>query len=147
MNISNQYIAGFLDGEAYIGLIKKTTKHCTLGYYYKPNIKVAQRTKNSRVLELLKEKYGGYITTRKQLDDTNQCAVNTWEIANRPMVKRLLLDIKDYVVVKESHVSLLLEFTELPTGVSAEKELYVSRKDEIYAEMRKINKRGLAETK
>lgn len=147
MNISNQYIAGFIDGEAYIGLIKKTSKECTLGYYYKPNIKVAQRTKYKQVLVELKNKYGGYLTTRKQLDDTNQCAVDTWEIANRPMVKKLLLDIKDYSIVKSEHINLLLEFIELPTGLSTNKEQYRERKDEIYIKMREINKRGLAETK
>ena len=147
MNISNQYIAGFIDGEAYIGLIKKTSKECKLGYYYKPNIKVTQRTKYAQVLEELKNKYGGYITTRQQLDNTNQCAVNTWEIANRPMVKKLLLDIKDYAIVKSEHINLLLEFIELPSGIYKDSEQYNKRKDEIYSEMRKINKRGLAETK
>lgn len=147
MNISNQYIAGFIDGEAYIGLIKKTSKECKLGYYYKPNIKVTQRTKYAKVLEEFKSKYGGYITTRQQLNNTNQCAVNTWEIANRPMVKKLLLDIKDYAIVKSEHVNLLLEFIEFPSGIYKDSGKYNERKDEIYAEMRKINKRGLAETK
>lgn len=147
MNISNQYIAGFIDGEAYIGLIKKTSKKCKLGYYYKPNIKVAQRTKYAQVLEELKDKYGGYITTRQSLYDTNQCSVNTWEIANRPMVKNLLLDIQDYSIVKKEHINLLLEFINLPSGIYKDSEKYNERKDEIYIALRKINKRGLAETK
>lgn len=145
MNISNQYIAGFIDGEGYVGLIKKTSTKCSLGYYYKPNIKVVQRTKYNQVLYMLKEKYGGYITTREQLDDTNQNAVDTWEIANKPMVKKLLLDIKDYSFVKKDHIKFLLEFIDFPaTHLDRSNNI---RKDEIYAEMRKINKRGLAETK
>lgn len=147
MNISNQYLAGFVDGEAYIGLIKKTSKVCSLGYYYKPNIKVTQRTKYSAVLNEFKNKYGGYLTTREQINSTNQNAVDTWEISNRPMVKQLLLDIREYSIVKKEHIELLLEFIELPRSSEKDSKQYDQRKSEIYSEMRKINKRGLAETK
>lgn len=38
-------------------------------------------------------------------------------------------------------------FIELPSGIYKDSDKYNKRKDEIYTEMRKINKRGLAETK
>lgn len=145
--ISKEYIAGFIDGEGYIGLLRRKRKDLILGYFYKPNVKVTQRTKYNPVLKRLQEQYGGYVTTKAQSIATNQNAIDVWEIANRPMVKQLLLDIRDYSIVKRLIIDLMLEFIELPTKNKPGSEIHDSRKDEIYAELRVLNKRGLAETK
>lgn len=145
MNISNEYIAGFVDGEAYIGLIKKKSNKCKLGYYYKPNVKVTQRTKNAYVLKLMMEKYGGYLTTKLHSPVSNQCDIDVWEISSRPSVSKLLNDIKDYSVVKKDVINLLIEFMSLP--FTHHDSSHNERKEDIYLKMRKINRRGLAETK
>lgn len=147
MNITNQYIAGFLDGEAYLGLIRRTRKDCIDGFYYKPNVKVTQKTKNAFILKKLQKKYGGYITTKQQNLKTNQHSIDVWEIANRPMVKKLLDDIKDYSIVKKEIIKLLLEFISLPTIKKQEDKKYNPQKADIYSKLRVLNRRGLAETK
>lgn len=147
MKITKQYIAGFADGEAYIGLVKKTRKDSRLGYYLKPNIKITQRTKCAEVLKLIKDEYGGYLTTRKAIPDKNYCSVDSWEISNRPMILKFITDIQPFSLVKKEQIKLLIEFIRLPHGQLIENRKYQDEKDELYYKLRTINKRGLAETK
>lgn len=146
MNITNPYIAGFIDGEGYIGLLRRNRKDLIQGFYYKPVIKVSQRSLYSKVLYLFQEKYGGYITVKAKQPHLNQKQVDAWEIANRPMVKKVLLDIQEYSLVKREIIDLMLEFIELPIRNTRDSHIHDERKAEIYAELRALNKRGLAET-
>lgn len=118
-----------------------------MGYYYKPNIKICQRTKYADVLKIIQKDYGGYVTTRKDVVVSNYCSVDVWEIANRPMVKKFLIDIQPFSLVKKEHIKLMLEFIELPKGQSKNIHKFDAQKEEIYLKLRAINKRGLAETK
>lgn len=150
--INIDYIAGFVDGEGYIGLIKNSSKKGILGHYYKPCVKIAQKESNRIILDMLKSQYGGHISKSRQHDNTNPSVM--WEISNRPMVKLFLKDLKDKLILKKENLELILDFIELPTvtnSVSDEnKKLRIDidyQKQLIYERIKKINKRGLAETK
>jgi hypothetical protein len=64
------YIAGFLDGEGYMGLIRvnaKNKKGSISPYYYYPVVKVLNT--NKEVIDFIEEKLGGYkfFHTRREL--------------------------------------------------------------------------------
>ena len=150
--ITKDYIAGFVDGEGYIGLIKKTSSKVTLGHYYKPCVKIAQKESNRHILDLLKAMYGGHISKSRQHANTNTSVM--WEISNRPIVKKFLEDLKGKLILKDENLRLILKYIELPQVCNRKDDEYQkfrleidSKKQLIYERIRLINKRGLAETK
>jgi len=149
--ITTDYIAGFVDGEGYIGLIKKKSNMVTLGHFYKPCVKIAQKESNRKILDILKARYGGYISKSRKHKNTNTSVM--WEISNRPMVQKFLLDIKDKLYLKDENLRLILKYIDLPQVTNRRDAEYnkfrmeIDRKKElIYNRIREINKRGLAET-
>ena len=151
--LSREYIAGFVDGEAYLGLIKKSCKTVTLGYIYKPVIKIAQTKKQDRILYLLKDKYGGCLSKTRKHTNPNQNDSAMWEVFNRPMVKKILEEIYPYLIVKKPQAKLLIEFVELGNSLTKKdseslkkKERILNERTRIFNELRLLNKRGLAET-
>lgn len=149
--ITNDYIAGFVDGEGYIGLIKKRSDKTVLGHFYKPCVKIAQKESNRKILEILKSKYGGTISKTRQHENTNSSVM--WEISNRPMVQKFLLDLKDKLYLKDENLRLILKYIDLPQVTNRRDKEYQrfrkeidNKKEVIYNRIREINKRGLAET-
>jgi hypothetical protein len=150
--ITLDYIAGFIDGEGYIGVIKKSSKRSTLGHYYKPCVKIAQKESNRAILDILKSLYGGHISKTRQHDNTNTSVM--WEISNKPLVLKFLNDLNDKLILKNENLKLLLQLFELPTVTNSMSESnnkiridVDNQKQLIYERIREINKRGLAETK
>lgn len=151
--ITTDYIAGFVDGEGYIGLIKKKSNKSYLGHFYKPCVKIAQKESNRRILDILKARYGGYISKTREYKSKNMNSSVMWEISNRPMVKRFLLDLKDKLYLKDENLRLILKYIELPQ-VNNRKDVEYQKfrlevdkiKEIIYNRIREINRRGLAET-
>jgi hypothetical protein len=151
--LSKEYCAGFIDGEGYLGIIKKTSKVCRLGYYYKPVIKIAQSENNSHVLDILKEKYGGHISKTRIPKNPNQRPSRMLEISNRPLVKKLLNEIAPYLIVKKFQAKCLIDFINLPawkTNKGSEYDKYRhklgKKQSDLYKSIIRVNRRGLAET-
>ena len=150
--ITKDSIAGFVDGEGYIGLIKKSAPNSTLGHRYKPCVKIAQKESNRHILDILQTRYGGSISKSRQHGNTNTSIM--WEISNRPIVKKFLEDLKGRLILKDENLRLILKYIELPQVSNRRDEEYQkyrleidSKKQLIYERIRLINKRGLAETK
>jgi len=150
--ITKDYIAGFVDGEGYIGLIKKSSPNSTLGHRYKPCVKIAQKESNRNILDILQSIYGGHISKTRQHGNTNTSVM--WEISNRPAVKKFLEDLKDRLILKDENLRLILKYIELPQVSNRQDNEYQkfrldidSKKQIIYERIKTINKRGLAETK
>jgi len=150
--ITKDYIAGFVDGEGYIGLIKKLAPNSTLGHRYKPCVKIAQKESCRHILDLLKSMYGGSISKSRQHGNKNSSVM--WEISNRPMVKKFLEDLKGKLILKDENLRLILKYIELPQVSNRKDKEYQEfrlkidyEKQLIYERIKIINKRGLAETK
>ncbi|HDO20099.1 MAG TPA: hypothetical protein ENG81_01050 [Candidatus Bathyarchaeota archaeon] len=148
MKISKQYIAGFVDGEGYFGLIKKSSKVCTRGYYYTPVLKIAQACKNDGVLRAIKEFIGyGNLEFRKSLKP-NISDSSSLEFRGMKRVVPIIDKLLPYLIVKKKQAELLKEFSKIKigrTGYSYDIETDRKR-TEIYHKVRFLNKRGLAET-
>jgi hypothetical protein len=148
MNISKQYIAGFVDGEGYFGLIKKSSKVCTKGYYYTPVLKIAQVSRNDGVLRAIKEFIGhGNLELRKALQ-ANASDSTSLEFRGMKRVIPIIDKLLPYLMVKKKQAELLKEFSEIKivqSGYSHDMETDRKR-TEIYHKIKLLNKRGLAET-
>ena len=150
MNITKQYIAGFIDGEGYLGIIRKTNTKCTQGYYYKPVIKIAQTETASEILRLIKDRYGGNISKTREHKGLNQRGSVMLELTSGVRVKRVLDDIQPSLFVKSRQAEILRKFIKLPRVInsfSKDKKLKIDAiKTDLYRNIMVLNKRGLAET-
>ena len=162
MNITPEYIAGFIDGEGYFGLVrkmdspslKKKGRENHYGYYYTPVLKIAQVTRNDEVLKFIKEFIGyGNLSRDKQngdRKDTNNNCSNKSALEFRgmkrviPIAKKLL----PYLIVKKEQAKLIIKLEETNIEITNSNREEINRiRTEIYNQLKILNKRGLAETK
>ena len=146
MSISKQYIAGFIDGEGYLGILKLANKAVKLGYIYSPCVKIAQRTKDALPLQEIQKLYGGFIEDRKITNLKWQPSVllSIKGIAN---VAKILNDIDEYLIIKKPQAKLIKEFISLGCARGGKDcpdntDLYLQR-DELYTQLRKLNYKGV----
>jgi hypothetical protein len=151
--ISKEYIAGFVDGEGYLGIIKKTSKRSVNGYYYKTAVKIAQVSKNRFILDELKRCYGGTVSKNRVHPGKNQRESVMWEITGNKAVSKLLKHIYPSLIIKKHQADILIDFYKIGKSTNGVGGKYdVIRKDidvkktELYKRILKLNHRGLAET-
>lgn len=143
MNISKQYIAGFIDGEGYLGIIKKSSKICSIGYYYTPCLKISQITRNDNVLKAIKEFIGhGNLELRKTMR-VNTSDSSSLEFRGMKRVTPIIEKLYPYLIVKKRQSKILMEFAKLPSGSHNKSD---AKRTELYEQIRLLNKKGLAET-
>lgn len=104
MNEMYGYIAGIIDGEGCIGIHKVIKESCLT---YRPNVSVGMADKEP--LYLLQSLYGGNITVRNREKD-GWLYLYCWQASKEDVVRKLLLDIKSYLLVKNRQADLCLEF-------------------------------------
>jgi hypothetical protein len=156
--ITPDYIAGFIDGEGYIGIIKKkdyTRKGCSaLGYYFTPSIKISQSLKNSKVLVDIADWFGfGNFYQCDRGSSKNQAVANSLEFRGEKRCKVVIDKITPYLRVKHEQAKLLQEYFNLPkpsngrTDYHNESRVEINKqREDIHRKILKLNRRGLAET-
>lgn len=100
--MNNSYLAGFLDGEGYIGIHRNAHKWgCSYG------IDISIGNNNLTVLEKIQEKFGGKIYIRKIYKGHKQEYSLFWSGEN---AKNLLLQIKDELIIKKEQAEYAINF-------------------------------------
>lgn len=147
MKLTKQYIAGFVDGEGYISILKLNRKSARRGIWYQAVIKISQREKDAEVLRLIQEFYGGCMNKRREFTD-NSCPSLTLDIKNRKDLQRMLTDLLPYVVVKKKQFELLIKFFSY-AGIRSRKpeakyliDNLKEKQSQLYKVARQLNKRG-----
>jgi hypothetical protein len=128
------YIAGFLDGEGYIGINK--SRSCVFGL--RPRICITNTRKDA--LEIIRGwlGFGVIYENRSRERDPRHNPEWTLEINGYGSLKSLLKAIAPYLIIKRRQAELLLRFLDLDPLNSE----HVAVALEIYVEMKKLNKRG-----
>lgn len=150
-DITLDYIAGFSDGEGYLGIRKHTTPNCKLGFRYQLVVKIAQLDKHRNVLEAIQSKYGGHISKQRLGGNRRPCVM--WELSNTKLVSKFLDDMEEKLIIKSPQLKLLQEFitvgkitTRIPNKIEKQRNDIYQKRKELYDKCLKINRRGLAET-
>lgn len=139
------YLAGLIDGEGYIGILKSmrgNKKHFTSAkdYLYCPIFKVAMTYKP--VIEYLHQRYGGTFNSRKRSVNPNWKDAYDWVIKNAK-VMLILNEIYPYMKVKRREVEILREFYKTVSGPGKPiTEDNWRKRDELYLEVRELHRRG-----
>ena len=105
MKISKQYLAGFLDGEGYIGLEKHTDKRLKRKWTVRYRVQLTNQHK--QLMEDLHKEYGGSLIKKH-----NQKECWILEICKKADISRLLKGVIPYLIVKKKVAEELLKFIE-----------------------------------
>ena len=145
-NLDNAYIAGFIDGEGYIGL--EFREHNGIRSDLTPRIVISNSDK--KILEWIQQKFGGYISQRQENPK--------WKISyklrfNSQETINLLLATYKFLRVKKGQALLALHsWTNKKRNIKQfqgyldKNEL--ERREQWYMQMKQMNRRGSpAETK
>lgn len=147
MKLSKEYIAGFVDGEGYLGIIRKSSKECQFGYYYTPVVKIAQVTRNDQVLKSIEDFIGYGNTTYDIREVENSCPRTYLELRGMKRIKPFVKKIQPYLVVKNKQAQILLDFCNLPSVSNKNAKEIDEIRTKMWEEIKYLNRRGLAETK
>lgn len=157
MNITPEYIAGFIDGEGYFGLVKKMDspslkirrKANYHGYYYTPVLKISQVTQNELVLSKITEFIGYGIYWRgKNTSHVNGRRVTSLEFRGMKRVIPIAKLLLPYLIVKRKQAELIISLGETQKEITTEnRDAIHDIRTNIYNQLKILNKRGLAETK
>ena len=123
-NITKQWLAGFIDGEGCFNITR-----CRTTIY--PRLLIVNT--NLDILEEIKKRYGGDITSRKNGKD-NWKTFNSYR-ASCKAFKRIVSDVLPYLNLKKENALLCLEML---------KTKDMSKRITMKDEMNKLNKKGIA---
>jgi hypothetical protein len=120
------WMAGFIDGEGYIGMKKGYTVNdhkyhswSKEGWYWvTPTINVCNTDYQS--LKKIGNAIGANVNKRKKTN-TNLKSLYTVECSSREKIKRFLPNIMPYLIVKKKQAELVYRLVCLPPGTGSEK--------------------------
>lgn len=162
MNITPEYIAGFIDGEGYFGVVRKMDspllkkKHSDnhFGYYYTPVLKISQTTKHDYVLKEICNFIGYGIFWQSKKDywiksgHLNSNPVTSLEFRGMKRVIPIAKKLLPYLIVKKAQAELIIKLEETQVEINnANREGINKVRTDIYNQLKILNQRGLAETK
>jgi len=149
MKLSLQYIAGLLDGEGYFGIMKLKNKACTLGYYYCPVIKIALRSRDSKVLDILHKQYGGWIDKERK-HPNGQSPSRCWVFKYKKHLSEILKELYPHLFIKKKQARILMDFIEAGAvktrnqdKMNKERIALDSKREILYKKILTLNHRGV----
>ncbi len=108
MELSDEYIAGFFDGE---GCISSNLTYTTGKYEKYPWVSVRISISNTArdVLEAIRDKYGGSVCSKGGGKNKNCFHLR---ICGKDKMYKFLIAIYPYCIIKKEQISIALEFIE-----------------------------------
>lgn len=99
------YLAGFIDGEGYLGLIRYKKKNGRREDFYEAALKVASTDR--KIIEWLKNSFGGSISEREMGGNSKKAFC--WEVRGK-MVVPIIDKIFPYLKIKKPQAELLKRY-------------------------------------
>ena len=136
------WIAGFFDGEGYIGLYKRTDHRVNYKDTYRPNVVFANTDEKTIVYlseQLISFGVPNYIKTSKSKIHENWRQYWTVNITGFKRLKKFIDFIQDYTVTKKEQVVLIKEFLDRRSAVYKNVP-YIPRDHEIYEQLKLLKR-------
>lgn len=143
---SLDYLAGIIDGEGYLGILKnKSSLSKKWNYYYSSAVKVASTDKRMPIM--LQNEFGGYLSDRLH-PQVNHKNSYSWEIKNDTQVLNFLDKIQDKLVIKSDQAKVLREMVEFRNSIRHRMFQGYTEEDfgvfeDLYLQIRHLNYRGI----
>lgn len=108
MQISNEYLAGLLDGDGCFFISRRNNHHMRRAYRSEVNITL--RRDKRILLEAIRDKYGGYLADRTPRPPTKPVTRLDWSGASAGEISELLMP---FLLLKRDQAAILIEFEKL----------------------------------
>lgn len=146
--VSAPYLAGLIDGEGYIGIVKcgggEIKEKYRLGYSLIPTICLTM-TKADELLKEISEMFDAYY--KKHRTNRHNCKPQTQISIPARSIKRFLLYILPHLRLKKKQAELLLEFLKYRKKISQYDNTKLEKQIEIYNKLKFLNLQGLGKPK
>lgn len=124
-SVASAYMAGFFDGEGYVGILKRTRKGKYLEYF----IQISIGQKDGKVMDWVKENFGGNLYVIKR-DGSYY-----WTASNK-VAYNVLKRIEPYLRYKKPQAEMAIRFFEdKPKGGTISPDEFARRED-IYIKLK-----------
>lgn len=135
MTAKYAYLAGLIDGEGYIGMVKTITrpKEAPSLYVLVPRIQVKMCNKEG--IEMAHKYFGGSIYFKKLSGNNRDQWV--WQLTGHQRIKNTLTLLLPYLVIKKYQAEVILEFLKRKRG-----DKYTDDDWNLYGTLRALNKTG-----
>lgn len=140
--MTEQYLAGLIDGEGYLGLLP-VYKTGLKNKAFSPVIKIGMGgIEAERIMYALKDRYGGHVehSYRSRRSDKHR-DITIYIAKSRKTVAAILDDVAPHLLVKRDQAELLKEFCALGSSHSlygSTTQKVLDRKDELFAKMKEL---------
>lgn len=136
------YLSGFIDGDGSLGFYKGKRASCRRGFHWIPLVQLSN-TDLHLIEQIRKMLPNGHIKTRSYHNRPNEVPTHNLVISGSNPIYTILSQIK--LIRKERQRVLLMEACELVREHHSGYTPHDERLEEIYQEMKKLNKRGTPE--
>lgn len=139
--LSNEYVAGFLDGEGWFRIKKAKNKDRIAPSY---QIQVGASSTDPNILKLLVEKYGGAITIRLRKNNPKWKTEYSYSIMCK-QAETLIIQIAPFLIIKKERALKCLELSKTKKqehGTRLSKEV-LNYREQMFMEMKELNQRGV----
>ena len=144
--LNKAWLAGFVDGEGNIGF-SRVGNGKSESVYYGSRMVVS----NTRIesLKLIQSWYGGSVSLHKK-QVNNHKAQYRWVISNKKLIKKVLLDILPYLILKNPQALVMLQYIDennYEHGIGRVRQLTkdsIKKRNKFVSELYFLNKRGVA---
>lgn len=143
--LTNAYLAGIIDADGYVGLIKRSVgKRTDLQQnFFVPCVKLASTT--PIITEFLKKEFGGHMDKPRFTNLPNTKPAVMWSVRNRKLIVEILHRIEPYMMIKKERANVVIAFIE-ECGNWRQTDIPEERRIWYYNKMKNLNHRGLATT-
>lgn len=132
MNLTLEYLAGFFDGEGYVGVIC----HRTQGGYF--TLRASLVNTNKIILQTIQRDFGGKIGVHDHKDNTHR---KRWTLTwHGNDAKTMIRSILPFSIVKANEIRLALDFpigAHIQKGTNKAELVNKEKQQEIYSQLRK----------
>ncbi|MBK9272788.1 MAG: hypothetical protein IPM48_14480 [Saprospiraceae bacterium] len=143
--LTASYVAGIIDGEGYIGLLRiskgnKAKWQSLREFKYMPCVKVVMT--NKEIIDWLYKSFGGTFETRTKNTSPNCRVSYGWQLRKLQAIEFLKI-IYPYLMVKRKQAEVLFRYPQIKAGTIISDEVYEKR-NKLFEEIKELNKRGAA---
>jgi len=136
--IDKRYIAGFIDGEGYISVVKHKDTRLKRGYTLFPIFRITNSNKTA--LQKINEFIKGRIKSNGISRNKNHKQVYRIEVIELKRIKDILKEIKPYLIIKKGQAELMFDFCN--KRLNYESRNYTDDDFKFPKLFSKLNKRG-----
>lgn len=142
MKLSNQYLAGFFDGEGCVYVSKHKGKK--KNPYYSCRLSIANTDK--RVIDLIEQSYGGFTQRIAYNNRPNRQPYYAVEIYKKKHLKEFIKNIRPYSIIKGEQLDLMLELIDRLDKSKSGKEVSgeeIEWRENTILELKRLKRPGL----